>query len=123
MFTKSGHFLLTGRQQDHWQPIDRFCSPCSKDYTHVLKYENLECELDELSKSLNSDKLNNAIKESGSIKTEQTFSKSEFFNLYGGLSDHQLDSFYNWYEEDCELFGYDCQQTLCQIKRWKSVNL
>ena len=41
------------------------------------------------------------------------------YEFYSQLSYEQLDQFYNLYLEDCILFDFKCQETLCKIKRRK----
>ena len=46
----------------------------------------------------------------------------DLYALYSQLSYKQLNQFYDMYLEDCVLFDFKCEETLCKIKRWKALH-
>lgn len=49
-------------------------------------------------------------------------SDDTLYSFYSQLSYKQLDQFYDLYLEDCALFDFKCEETLCKIKSWKALH-
>ena len=120
--------LLLGFGNEHWIPVNLYCSPCyGAGYNYIIRTEDYDCEFNNMLHILGAHNLEGIIDENGWAKhnknpARQGVSNAEFYEFYGTLSDSQLDGLYEWYKADCEMFQYNCKRTLCEIKKWKRLN-
>ena len=101
---------------EHWIPMDYYCSICSTDYDYVVKFEELSKESRLLHKALwpetkNSNSsfpsalaLGGGEENSNGLEIESDDLTRKYFSL---LSDEDVDKLYQIYRADFDLFGYE----------------
>ena len=117
--------LLTGTKNEHWDLIETSCTPCSQHsyYTYILTVEDYDCELNNMLRVLGAGELQALHKKyhqtNRNVRRGGEGDMRDLYEYYGALPGDLLRAFYDWYRADCELFGYDCEQTMCEIEEWK----
>ncbi|KAL5267088.1 hypothetical protein ACHWQZ_G004203 [Mnemiopsis leidyi] len=117
--------LLTGTNNEHWDSIESTCTPCSPDsyYTYILTVEDYDCELNNMLGALGAGELQGLHRKyyqtNRNPRRGEEGQMRDLYEYYGAIPPDLLRAFYEWYRGDCELFGYDCERTMCEIEEWK----
>eukprot|EP00116_Pleurobrachia_bachei_P013992 sb/3474254/ len=103
----SSAVLLDNKQDMHWARYSDWCAPCSVNYTEIVKFETLN--IDNLF-VLKTHGLSYEGFEWHSNPTLKGSTKHATWRQYfSTLSPELLNLYRERYQQDCELFGYDCE--------------
>ena len=117
--------VLTGTSNEHWLTVDSACAPCGDHahYQYIIQVEDYDCEVNNMLGEVGARELQALHTEYR--QTNQNPGRgpqgamTDLYEYYGALPGDLLRAFYEWYKGDCEMFGYDCERTLCEIEDWR----
>eukprot|EP00116_Pleurobrachia_bachei_P004682 sb/3464944/ len=119
--------VLMGWTNEHWSPVSTYCAPCARRYTYILHVEEFDCEFERFLEVIGApDSVHgerSAYVENNKNPARSGKNNSDFYEYFATLPENLLSALFDWYKYDCELFGYDCEKTLCEIAEWKKAAL
>jgi len=109
-FSEFISFITSGHYNDHWMPIFHNCQPCFHRYDYIVKLEHFD---EEFSWFIKEKQLNIAY---NPYTKKKSSSRSKVIELFTTLSDTRVVAFHDIFKGDCELFDYDCKETMADIR-------
>jgi len=114
--------LVTGWSDPHFLSANNYCAPCQTKYDYIVKVDDFTCEFHNFLKATNQSWLHREFAQIPHHDYTKPQPDDYFYRFYSQLSYEQLDEVYDLYLEDCALFDFNCEETLCKIKSWKALH-
>ena len=114
--------VVSGTMNEHWVPASVYCTPCRYKYDYIIKADNFACEFNHFLNNTGHPELIQTITDQWASNAGPAKSETALYEYYSLLSDTQLELFYKLYQQDCELFDFNCREIMCKIKAWKEMH-
>ena len=114
--------ILSGTMNEHWAPASLYCTPCRYEYDYIIKADHFSCEFNHFLNITGHPELIHNNNNQWASNTGPAKSETALYEYYSLLSDTQLELFYKLYQQDCELFDFNCREIMCKIKAWKEMH-
>lgn len=115
--------VLSGVRNEHWISASEYCAPCNNGFDYIIKAKDFGCEFPNFLKATgNEELLKNQSEEFWATNKNPQKSKTMLYEYWSQVSDNHLEEFMRLFSDDCELFDFNCEETLCKIRRWKALH-
>lgn len=114
--------VLSGTMNEHWVPASVYCMPCRYEYDYIIKADHFSCEFNHFLNITGHPELIQDNNDHWASNAGPAKSDTALYEYYSTLSDTQLDLFYKLYEQDCQLFDFDCKAMMCKIRAWRELH-
>ena len=114
--------VIMGLVDPHWTSVNLYCAPCHQKFDYIIKVSDFTCEFNNFLKETGHGDLSAGNTELWATNKGLEKSATAMYEYYSQLTYDQLDQFYNVFLEDCLMFDFKCEETLCKIKNWKRLH-